>query len=42
MYMKKGFQCPEIPSVATGVKLTFEDRKFIVDWIGPGEGQEKW
>ena len=43
MYMKKGYRCQEIPLEVTGVRLTFEDLKLIVDWLGseevePGEG----
>ena len=35
--MKKGYRCQEIPLEVTGVRLTFEDLKFIVDWLGSGE-----
>ena len=37
MYMKTGYRCQEIPLEVTGVKLTFEDRTSIVDWIGSRE-----
>ena len=37
MYMKTGYRCQEIPLEVTGVKLTFEDLKFMVDWSGSGE-----
>ena len=36
MYIK-GYRCQEIPLAVTGVRLTFEDLKFIVDWLGSGE-----
>ena len=35
--MKKGYRCQEIPLEVTSVRLTFEDLKFIVDWLGSGE-----
>ena len=37
MYRKTGYRCQEIPLEVTGVRLTFEDLKFIVDWLGSGE-----
>ena len=37
MYVKTGYRCQEIPLEVTGVRLTFEDLKFIVDWLGSGE-----
>ena len=37
MYVKTGYRCQEIPLEVTGVRLTFEDRMFIVDWLGSGE-----
>ena len=35
--IKKGYRCQEIPLEVTGFWLTFEDLKFIVDWLGSGE-----
>ena len=37
MYVKTSYRCQEIPLEVTGVRLTFEDLKFIVDWLGSGE-----
>ena len=37
MYRKTGYRCQETPLEVTGVRLTFEDLKFIVDWLGSGE-----
>ena len=37
MYVKTGYRCQEIPLEVTGVRLTFEDLKFIIDWLGSGE-----
>ena len=37
MYMKTGYRCQEIPLEVIGVRLTFEDLKFIVKWLGSGE-----
>ena len=37
MYMKKGYRCQEIPLEVYAVRLTFEDLKFIIDWLGSGE-----
>ena len=34
---EKSYWCQEIPLEVTGVRLTFEDWKFIVDWSGSGE-----
>ena len=34
---EKSYWCQEIPVAVTGVRLTFEDWKFIVDWSGSGE-----
>ena len=36
MYIK-GYRCQEIPLAVTGIRLTFEDQKVIVDWSGSGE-----
>ena len=35
--MKTGYRCQELPLEVTSVRLTFEDLKFIVDWLGSGE-----